>query len=47
MIGLDTNVVLRILTDDDPAQVTIVKKLLLSHPQAVGAFFLNQVVLAE
>lgn len=47
MIGLDTNIVLRILTGDDPAQVAIVKKLLLAHQHAVGAFFLNQVVIAE
>ena len=47
MIGLDTNIVLRILIGDDPAQVTIVKKLLISRQQLLGAFFLNHVVLAE
>ncbi len=47
MIGLDTNVVLRILTGDDPVQVNVVKKFLVAHQQTAGIFFLNQVVLAE
>jgi predicted nucleic-acid-binding protein len=47
MIGLDTNIVLRILTGDDPVQVNVVKKLLVAHQQTAGVFFLNQVVLAE
>lgn len=45
MIGLDTNVLLRILVGDDPAQVAAVRKLL-ARPGA-GAFFVNQIVLAE
>lgn len=46
MIGLDTNVLLRILVGDDPAQVTVVRKLLASKPVS-GAFFVNHIVLAE
>ena len=46
MIGLDTNVVLRILVDDDPTQVAVVRKLLTGQ-HTVGAFFINHVVLAE
>lgn len=47
MIGLDTNVVLRILVGDDPAQVSAVRKLLASQQRTVGAFLINHVVLAE
>lgn len=47
MIGLDTNVVLRILTGDDVRQVTAVRKLLSARHDETGAFFINQVVLAE
>lgn len=47
MIGLDTNVVIRILVDDDPAQAATVRKLLAAHDNVVGVFFVNDVVLAE
>ena len=47
MIGLDTNVVIRILVDDDPIQSGAVKKLLAAHDNTVGAFFVNDIVLAE
>jgi len=47
MIGLDTNVVLRILTGDDETQLRTVRKMLASRKGKAGAFFVNQVVLAE
>ncbi|MBI1181620.1 MAG: PIN domain-containing protein [Alphaproteobacteria bacterium] len=47
MIGLDTNVVLRLLTDDDPAQVAAARALLQSVGEAPDAFHIDHVVLAE
>jgi predicted nucleic-acid-binding protein len=47
MIGLDTHVVLRILTGDDEAQLRIIRRMLVSHQDEMGMFFINHVVLAE
>ena len=48
MIGLDTNVVVRYLTQDDPRQSKTVNDLLerTAHSDEV-AFFINSIVLAE
>ena len=47
MIGLDTNVLVRLLTDDEPAQVRSAKRLLSDHDGEAGAFFINDLVLIE
>jgi predicted nucleic-acid-binding protein len=47
MIGLDTNVVIRMLTADDGPQLGVIKRLLAAHAKESDAFYLNHVVLAE
>ncbi len=47
MIGLDTNVVLRLLTGDDGPQVEAVGKLLAASQDAPRSFYINHVVLVE
>ena len=47
MIGLDTNVLLRVLLDDDPAQSKRARELLAAHGQAHGSVRLCDVVLLE
>ena len=47
MIGLDTNVVLRLLLNDDPAQNDRLDALLQAHGQAPGALLITDVLLAE
>jgi predicted nucleic-acid-binding protein len=47
MIGLDTNVLVRLLTADEPAQFKTAKRLLAAHEGEPGAFFVNDIVLAE
>jgi predicted nucleic-acid-binding protein len=46
MIGLDTNVLLRLATNDDPAQVGVVTRWLAAHAGG-EALHVNHVVLAE
>jgi predicted nucleic-acid-binding protein len=46
-MGLDTNVVLRLLLNDDPAQNSRVDALLDEHGQTAGALLVSDVVLAE
>jgi predicted nucleic-acid-binding protein len=47
VIGLDTNVLVRLLTADEPAQVKVAIRLLAAHEAEVGAFFINDMVLVE
>ncbi len=47
MIGLDTNVLARLLTRDDEAQAQKAKALLDKHADEDGALFVSDVVLAE
>jgi predicted nucleic-acid-binding protein len=47
MIGLDTNVLVRLLTRDDEAQAKKAKALLDKHADEDGALFVSDVVLAE
>ena len=47
MIGLDTNVLVRLLTADDPAQLKAATRLLTAHEGEAGAFFVNDMVLVE
>jgi len=47
VIGLDTNVLLRLLLDDDAAQGTRITKLFDAHVQAPGSAHIADVVLAE
>jgi predicted nucleic-acid-binding protein len=47
VIGLDTNVLVRILTADDPAQLKVATRLLAAHEGEAGAFFINDMVLVE
>ena len=47
MIGIDTNVLLRLWLDDDPAQSRRIDILLGKHGQAAGSLLVSDVVLAE
>lgn len=47
MIGLDANVIVRILTADEPAQLKVAMRLLAEHEGEAGAFFINDIVLVE
>ncbi|MBJ7355696.1 MAG: type II toxin-antitoxin system VapC family toxin [Thermoleophilaceae bacterium] len=47
MIGIDTNVLLRLLLDDDPSQVRRAKQVAESAEAAGQPLFVNDVVLAE
>ena len=47
MIGLDTNVLVRLLTADEPAQLKTASRLLAAHEGEAGAFFINDMVLVE
>lgn len=47
MIALDTNIVVRLLVQDDTAQAKRVDRLLSRGPDAGEVFFLSDVVLAE
>ncbi len=47
MIGIDTNVLLRLLLDDEPAQAERVDALLAAHSAAAGSVHVADVVLAE
>ena len=47
MIGLDTNILLRLWLDDDPAQSRRVDALLAEHAQAPGSLLVTDVVLAK
>lgn len=46
MIGVDTNILLRLATNDDPAQVASIKRWLAVHAQG-ELLYVNHVVLAE
>jgi predicted nucleic-acid-binding protein len=47
MRGLDTNVLLRYLTDDDPLQSPIARALLVSAQEQDECFFVSSVLLCE
>jgi predicted nucleic-acid-binding protein len=47
MIGLDTNALLRLLTEDDPAQAAAVRKRLSKLDAVAESVLLNNVVLVE
>ena len=47
MIGIDINVLLRLLLDDDAAQGAQITQLFDSHVQALGSVRIADVVLAE
>ncbi|MBC7942724.1 MAG: type II toxin-antitoxin system VapC family toxin [Chitinophagaceae bacterium] len=47
MIGIDTNVLLRLWLDDDPAQSRRIDALLGEYGQAAGGLLVSDVVLAE
>lgn len=47
MIGLDTNILLRLWLDDDPAQNGRIDRLLAEQGSAPGSLLLSDVVLAE
>lgn len=47
MIGLDTNILLRLWLDDGPAQNRRIDALLAEHGQAPGSLLVTDVVLAE
>jgi len=47
VIGLDTNLVVRLVVEDDKAQSARVRALLGSHGHERGRFYVNQIVLVE
>ncbi len=47
MIGLDTNVLVRLLTADEPVQLKAASRLLAAHDGEAGAFFVSDMVLVE
>ena len=47
MIGLDTNVLIRLLTEDEPVQFRAAKRLLAAHEGESAIFFINDIVLTE
>ena len=47
MIGLDTNVLVRLLTADEPVHLKAASRLLAAHDGEPGAFFVNDMVLVE
>jgi predicted nucleic-acid-binding protein len=47
MIGIDTNILLRLWLDDDPAQGRRIDALLAEHGRAPGSLLVTDVVLVE
>ncbi|HWH81481.1 MAG TPA: type II toxin-antitoxin system VapC family toxin [Burkholderiaceae bacterium] len=47
MIGIDTNILLRLWLNDDPAQARRIDALLAEHGRAPGSLLVTDVVLAE
>jgi predicted nucleic-acid-binding protein len=47
MIGIDTNILLRLWLDDDPAQNKRIDALLGEHGSTPGSLLVTDVVLAE
>lgn len=47
MIGFDTNLLVRYLVKDDPAQATLVERLIAEAVERDGLIFLNHIVLCE
>ena len=47
MIGIDTNILVRLLTDDDPAQAEAVRRLLTPLDTVAESVVINDIVLVE
>ena len=47
MIGIDTNILLRLLLDDDATQRSRIEKLFNAHARAPGSALVSDIVLAE
>jgi predicted nucleic-acid-binding protein len=47
MIGIDTNVLVRYLTQDDAKQALLASKLIQSYTGKVGVIFINNIVFCE
>jgi predicted nucleic-acid-binding protein len=47
MIGIDTNILVRYLTEDDKAQSEISAKLIAEHSGKEASIFINNIVLCE
>ena len=47
MIGIDTNILVRYLTQDDEQQANIVNEIFAQHTGIKNAFFINNIVLCE
>lgn len=47
MIGLDTNVLVRLLTADEPAQFKVARELIEAHRNEPDAFYIDDLVLVE
>lgn len=47
MIGIDTNILVRLLTDDDPAQAGAVRRLLTPLDAVAESVVINDIVLVE
>lgn len=47
MIGIDTNILLRILLNDDPAQMQDIEQLLAAHAEEEDAVHISDIALVE
>lgn len=47
MIGVDTNILVRYLTQDDEKQANIVNKFLAQYEHQTGSIFINNIVICE
>lgn len=47
IIGLDTNILVRLIVADDQGQLKKVKKLILEYNEIPGSLFINNIVLCE
>lgn len=47
MIGIDTNILVRLLTDDDPVQAEAVRRLLMPLDTVAESVVINDIVLVE
>lgn len=47
MIGVDTNILVRYFTQDDPEQAQIVEKIIENYANSPNSLFINNIVLCE
>jgi predicted nucleic-acid-binding protein len=47
MIGVDTNILVRYFTQDDPAQAQIVEKIIENYATSPNSLFINNIVMCE